>query len=100
MRKEYDFAGACRGPVVPAPKGKTRITIRPDDDVLGWFNAQVHGSGGGNYQTRLNNALRPSLTAPPSRSTRWSVASSARSSSSPALRGRVVANHGLHNEAL
>ena len=31
MRKEYDFAGARRGPVVPAAKGKTRITIYLDD---------------------------------------------------------------------
>jgi uncharacterized protein (DUF4415 family) len=58
MRKEYDFSQARRGPVVPIPPGKTRITIRIDDDVLQWFKDQVHGAGGGNYQTLLNAALR------------------------------------------
>ena len=58
MRKEYDFSKARRGPVVPIPPGKTRITIRIDDDVLQWFKDQVHAAGGGNYQTLLNAALR------------------------------------------
>ncbi|HEV3076265.1 MAG TPA: BrnA antitoxin family protein [Thermoanaerobaculia bacterium] len=58
MRKEYDFSRARRGPVVPIPPGKTRITIRIDDDVLQWFKDQVHAAGGGNYQTLLNAALR------------------------------------------
>jgi uncharacterized protein (DUF4415 family) len=58
MRKEYDFSKARRGPVVQIPPGKTRITIRIDDDVLQWFKNQVHAAGGGNYQTLLNSALR------------------------------------------
>lgn len=58
MRKEYDFRGAKRGPVVPLPPGKTRITIRLDDDVLQWFKEQVNAAGGGNYQTLINTALR------------------------------------------
>ena len=58
MRKEYDFSRAKRGPVVPVPPGKTRITIRLDDDLIQWFKDQVHAAGGGNYQTLLNNALR------------------------------------------
>ncbi len=58
MRKQYDFSKAKRGPVVPVPKGKSRITIRLDDDVLGWFREQVHAAGGGNYQTLINDALR------------------------------------------
>ena len=58
MKKEYDFSKARRGPVVPVPTGKTRITIRLDDDVLNWFRKQVHDAGGGNYQTLINNALR------------------------------------------
>ena len=41
MRKEYDFSKARRGPAVPVPKGKTRITIRLDDDVIEWFKGQV-----------------------------------------------------------
>lgn len=58
MRKEYDFSRAKRGAVVPVPPGKTRITIRLDDDVLAWFREQVHAAGGGNYQTLINQALR------------------------------------------
>ena len=57
MKREYDFKGGRRGPVVPTPRGKTRITIRIDDDVLGWFKAQVHRAGGGSYQTAINEAL-------------------------------------------
>lgn len=37
--------------------GKTRITIRIDNDVLDWFKSEVE-AGGGNYQTLLNRALR------------------------------------------
>lgn len=58
MRKEYDFSKAKRGPVVSVPKGKTRITIRLDDDVIAWFKQQVHESGGGSYQSLMNAALR------------------------------------------
>ncbi|HMI94047.1 MAG TPA: BrnA antitoxin family protein [Polyangiales bacterium] len=58
MRKQYDFSRGKRGAVVAAPKGKTRITIRIDDDVLEWFRAQVHAAGGGNYQSLINDALR------------------------------------------
>jgi uncharacterized protein (DUF4415 family) len=58
MRKEYDFSRAKRGPVVPVPPGKTRITIRLDDDLIEWFKGQVHAAGGGNYQTLINGALR------------------------------------------
>lgn len=58
MRKQYDFSGARRGPVIPVPRGKTRITIRLDDDVLGWFRRQVHAAGGGSYQSLINDALR------------------------------------------
>jgi uncharacterized protein (DUF4415 family) len=58
MTREHDFQGAKRGPIVPVPKGKTRITIRLDDDVLAWFKQQVHRAGGGNYQSLINAALR------------------------------------------
>jgi uncharacterized protein (DUF4415 family) len=58
MKKEYDFSQARRGPVVRAPPGKSRITIRLDEDILDWFRAQVHAAGGGNYQTLINDALR------------------------------------------
>jgi uncharacterized protein (DUF4415 family) len=58
MRKEYDFSKAKRGPAVPVPAGKTRITIRLDDDVIAWFKHQVNLAGGGNYQSLINQALR------------------------------------------
>lgn len=58
MKKEYDLTKAKRGAVLKAPAGKTRITIRIDDDVLDWFRDQVHAAGGGNYQTLMNQALR------------------------------------------
>jgi uncharacterized protein (DUF4415 family) len=47
-----------RGAIETIPSGKTRITIRLDDDVLEWFREKVHISGGGNYQTLINDALR------------------------------------------
>lgn len=58
MRDQYDFSKAKRGAVVKTPPGKTRITIRIDDDLLAWFKDQVKNAGGGNYQTLINQALR------------------------------------------
>ena len=58
MRKHYDFSNAKRGPVVPTTPGKTRITIRLDEDILTWFRDQAHAAGGANYQTLINDALR------------------------------------------
>jgi len=61
MKKEYDFSKGKRGAVVRAPKGKTRITIRIDDDILEWFRGEVEAAGGGSYQTLINDALREYL---------------------------------------
>ena len=58
MKKLDDFSNGRRGAVVPVPKGKSRITIRLDDDILEWFREQVNAAGGGNYQTMINAALR------------------------------------------
>ncbi|MDF5727581.1 MAG: BrnA antitoxin family protein [Rhizonema sp. PD38] len=58
MDIEYDFSQGKRGAIEPTGEGKTRITIRLDDDILMWFREQVHLAGGGNYQTLINNALR------------------------------------------
>ena len=57
MRREYDFSRGKRGAVLKASPGKTRITIRLDNEVLDWFRAQVHAVGGGNYQTLINLVL-------------------------------------------
>ncbi len=58
MKKEYDFSKAKRGPMEKLPVGKTRITIRVDNEVLEWFRGKVNDQGGGNYQTMINDALR------------------------------------------
>lgn len=42
---------------MPLPKGKIRITIRLDDDILEWFKERVEKAGGGNYQSLINAAL-------------------------------------------
>ena len=63
MKKEYYFSHGKRGAVLQTPPGKTRITIRIDDDVLRWFRDQVHAAGGGNYQTLINQALRDHVEA-------------------------------------
>ena len=62
MRKEYDFGKGKRGAVVSVPSGKTRITIRLDNDVIEWFKRQVDEAGGGNYQTLINQALRDTIS--------------------------------------
>ena len=61
MKREYDFSRGKRGSVVRTPIGKTRITIRIDDDILDAFRAQVHAAGGGSYQSLINRALRDHL---------------------------------------
>ncbi len=63
MEAEYDFSQGKRGAIDPTPSGKTRITIRLDDEVLAWFREQVHIAGGGNYQTLINEALRQHIQA-------------------------------------
>jgi len=63
QRKGVDFSAGRRGAVLPAPKGKTRITIRIDTDILDWFREEVNRSGGGNYQTLMNDALRQHVEA-------------------------------------
>ncbi|HMD98530.1 MAG TPA: BrnA antitoxin family protein [Terriglobia bacterium] len=56
--RTYDFSKGKRGPVLPIPPGKERITIRLDTDILDYFRDLVERAGGGNYQTMINNALR------------------------------------------
>jgi uncharacterized protein (DUF4415 family) len=62
--KDYDFADAK--PVSETPHlvklqaeagGKSRITMRVDNDVLAVFKARAEMIGG-NYQTLMNEALR------------------------------------------
>ena len=59
MKKEYDFSQGKRGPVL-RQRGKTRITIYLDDDVLEAFRERADRAGSG-YQTMINQALREYL---------------------------------------
>lgn len=65
MKKQYDFSKGKRGAVVSPTRGKSRITIRLDDDILKWFRREVHKAGGGNYQTLINHALREHIKKRP-----------------------------------
>jgi uncharacterized protein (DUF4415 family) len=57
METEYDFSKGNRG-AIETIKGKTRITIRIDDEILEWFRTEANNKGGDNYQTSINEALR------------------------------------------
>ena len=59
MKKEYNFKNAKRGRVVQQ-KGKTRITIYLDSDVIEEFRVRADQAGYG-YQTMINEALRQYL---------------------------------------
>ena len=62
MKQQYDFSKGKRGRVVPPEpeqRGKTRITIRLDQDVVDHFMHQADQSEGeSGYQTLINEALR------------------------------------------
>ncbi|NEO79419.1 BrnA antitoxin family protein [Moorena sp. SIO4G3] len=62
MRKEYDFSKGKRRAVIPS-KGKTRITIYLDDEILANFREQAETAGIG-YQTLINEALKKHLLLP------------------------------------
>jgi uncharacterized protein (DUF4415 family) len=55
--RDIDFSGAKRGAVIKTEPGKTKISIRLSNTVLGYFRDQVDKAGGGNYQTRINEVL-------------------------------------------
>jgi uncharacterized protein (DUF4415 family) len=62
MKQQYDFSKGKRGRIAPAEteqRGKTRITIRLDDDLVDHFLKEAERSGGSaGYQTLINDALR------------------------------------------
>ena len=60
MKKDYDFSKGKRGSVVGS-KGKTRVTMYLDNDVLDTFRAMAEKQGKG-YQTLINETLRDVLT--------------------------------------
>ena len=55
--RDIDFSRAKRGPVIGPEPGKTKISIRLDNRVIEHFRRIVEESGGGNYQTLINDAL-------------------------------------------
>jgi uncharacterized protein (DUF4415 family) len=59
MKSNYDFSGAKRGAVAET-KGKTRITIWIDDEVLSAFRERA-GAAGKGYQTMINEALKAAV---------------------------------------
>jgi len=59
MKKEYEFKNAKRGAVIKT-KGKTRITIYLDDNVIETFRKMADETGTG-YQTMINEVLREYL---------------------------------------
>jgi uncharacterized protein (DUF4415 family) len=65
MKDHYDFSKGKRGRVLPPqpePEGKTRITIRLDQEIVDRFLEMAEQSGGANgYQTLINAALREYL---------------------------------------
>ena len=49
MKQRYDFSRGTRGRIVapkPEPRGKTRITIRLDEDLVDHFLKEAEASGG------------------------------------------------------
>ena len=62
MREGYDFSRGKRGRIVAPeaePRGKTRITIRLDEELVDHFLKAAEASGGATgYQTLINEALR------------------------------------------
>jgi uncharacterized protein (DUF4415 family) len=71
MRKQYDFSKAKRAKNIPhlarlqaEAKGKTRITIMLDNDLLVAFRAKADAEGTG-YQTLINQTLRQATGSTP-----------------------------------
>ena len=64
MRDEYDFSNAKRAHEVPhlvqlhaEQSGKSRVTMRIDNNILAFFKARAKASGA-SYQTIMNDALK------------------------------------------
>jgi len=62
MKPRYDFSKGSRGRIAtaePEVRGKTRITIRLDEDLVDYFLKEADATGGATgYQTLINEALR------------------------------------------
>lgn len=58
MKKQYDFSQGKRGAIDSVASNKTKIAIYIDNDIIDWFREAVNATGGGNYQTLINEALQ------------------------------------------
>jgi hypothetical protein len=67
MKREYDLSKEKRGPVVPLPPEKVRITIRLDRDIVDQFRDKVRKDRRGNYQTLIKSIpiVVTSISDPP-----------------------------------
>ena len=61
MRKEDDFSGRQRGPVIGTPAMNTRVSIPLDNDVVAWFRNQVYHAGRGNDNALMSQILRDQM---------------------------------------
>ncbi len=65
MKSEYDFSKGKRGRIRPEPpleRGKIKVTIRLDEDIIDRFLELTDRAGGSiGYQTLINSALREYL---------------------------------------
>lgn len=57
MKKEYDMSKAKRGTII---KGKTRVTLYLDNDIIKYFRDRAENLGKG-YQTLMNQALSEAM---------------------------------------
>jgi uncharacterized protein (DUF4415 family) len=62
MKRATDFSRGRRGAVL-STRGKTRITIYLDDEIIERFKAQSEQTGKG-YQTLINEALASQSAKP------------------------------------
>ena len=60
MKAEYDFSKGKRGALL-STKGKTRITIYLDNDIVDAFRTRAEKKGTG-YQTMINDVLKAFIT--------------------------------------
>ena len=63
MRDEYDFSNGRRGAIDPLPPGKTRITIRLDDEVIEWLRRSQRATPA-QFEAKLREIYnRPAMRA-------------------------------------
>ena len=71
MRKKYDFSKARKNPY--AKRLKKQLTIRLDEDTLGYFRELAEETGIP-YQTLINHYLRECAVTKKRPSLRWKAA--------------------------